>query len=116
MYKDFIVETLLREKREGAELAELSEGNASLTPSEGKREGRLGGNILACRAAKKGQQGYQGTSRQSQLSEESQAFQEQVGLSIPLCPAIGWRNLWDTWPWHKLGSGFHSTLIGQIAQ
>lgn len=37
MYKDFTRETFRKENREGAEVAELSEGDESLTPSEGKR-------------------------------------------------------------------------------
>lgn len=37
MYKDFTRETFRKENREGAEVDELSEGDESLTPSEGKR-------------------------------------------------------------------------------
>ena len=42
---------------------------------------------------------YWGTSRRSQQSEASQAFQEQVGLRIPLYSAIGW----STCGMHGLG-------------
>ena len=47
MYKDFTRETFRRENREGAELAELSEGDESLTPSEGAREGKLGRSVVS---------------------------------------------------------------------